>query len=136
MAPKNPTTPVVAPAKINLFLRILSRETSGYHQIETAFALPALLHLLLPLVQLLLATAYLLQLMLVRGTTRRTGPEIVEAADRMGGSIDAYADADYAEIPATALSRYWGEMLDLVAEVALRPTLPDGTTKRLAQKPK
>jgi 4-diphosphocytidyl-2-C-methyl-D-erythritol kinase len=30
---------VAAHAKINLFLRILSRESSGYHQIETAFAL-------------------------------------------------------------------------------------------------
>lgn len=30
---------VAAHAKVNLFLRILSRETSGYHQIETAFAL-------------------------------------------------------------------------------------------------
>ena len=29
---------VWAPAKINLFLRILSREDSGYHQIETLFA--------------------------------------------------------------------------------------------------
>ena len=30
---------IAAHAKVNLFLRILSRETSGYHQIETAFAL-------------------------------------------------------------------------------------------------
>jgi 4-diphosphocytidyl-2-C-methyl-D-erythritol kinase len=30
---------VQAHAKINLFLRILARETSGFHQIETAFAL-------------------------------------------------------------------------------------------------
>ena len=30
---------VFAHAKINLFLRILAREASGYHQIETAFAL-------------------------------------------------------------------------------------------------
>lgn len=30
---------VVAHAKLNLFLRILAREPSGYHQIETAFAL-------------------------------------------------------------------------------------------------
>ncbi|MGH7519699.1 MAG: 4-(cytidine 5'-diphospho)-2-C-methyl-D-erythritol kinase [Gemmatimonadales bacterium] len=30
---------VAAHAKVNLFLRILARETSGYHQIETAFAL-------------------------------------------------------------------------------------------------
>ena len=30
---------IAAHAKLNLFLRILARETSGYHQIETAFAL-------------------------------------------------------------------------------------------------
>lgn len=30
---------VTAHAKVNLFLRILARETGGYHQIETAFAL-------------------------------------------------------------------------------------------------
>jgi len=30
---------VAAHAKVNLFLRILARETSGFHQIETAFAL-------------------------------------------------------------------------------------------------
>ena len=30
---------VAAHAKVNLFLRILARESSGYHQIETAFAL-------------------------------------------------------------------------------------------------
>jgi len=68
-----------------------------------------------------------LQLIVVRGTTTRDGTEIVNAADRMGGSIDAYADADYAEITATALSRFWSDMLDLVADVTLRPALSDGT---------
>jgi predicted Zn-dependent peptidase len=67
-----------------------------------------------------------LQLMVVRGTTSLDGTQIVEAADRMGGSIDAWGDADFSEIAATALDRYWGEMLDLVADVALRPSLPDG----------
>ena len=33
------TLRVLAHAKVNLFLRILARETSGFHQIETAFAL-------------------------------------------------------------------------------------------------
>jgi zinc protease len=68
-----------------------------------------------------------LQLMVVRGTTNRDGTEIVNAADRMGGSIDAYADADYAEVAATALSRFWPDMLDLVADVALRPSLDAAT---------
>ena len=70
-----------------------------------------------------------LQLMVVRGTTSRDGTQIVSDADRMGGSIDAYGDADYSEIPATALSRFWGEMLDLVAEVALRPSIPERTSQ-------
>jgi len=71
----------------------------------------------------------LLQLMLVRGTEKMDGEQIAEAADRMGGSIDAYGDADYSEIAATALARSWQEMLELVADVALRPTLPDGTVQ-------
>lgn len=69
----------------------------------------------------------LLQLMVVRGTASRTGVQIVEAADVIGGSIDALGDADYSEIAATALARHWREMLDLVADVALRPSLPEGT---------
>jgi zinc protease len=69
----------------------------------------------------------LLQLMLVRGTTRLTGPQIVEAADRMGGSIDATGDVDSSEISATALDRNWVQILELVADVALHPSVPQGT---------
>jgi zinc protease len=69
----------------------------------------------------------MLQLMLVRGTEKMNGEQIVAAADRMGGTIDAYGDADYSEITATALSRNWQSMLELVGDVALRPTVPDGT---------
>src|SRR5262249_18459596 len=61
----------------------------------------------------------LLQLMLVRGTTRLDGTQVVEAADRMGGSIDATSDMDASEISATALARYRTNILDLVADVAL-----------------
>jgi predicted Zn-dependent peptidase len=68
----------------------------------------------------------LVQLMIVRGTTTRDGSQIVEAADRMGGSIEAVGDADYSEISATALSRHWVELLELVADVGLHPTFPDG----------
>lgn len=71
----------------------------------------------------------LLQLMVVRGTASKSGTEIVEAADRMGGSIDAWGEVDGAEIAATALSRHWVEMLRLVADVALNPTIPEGTAR-------
>ena len=69
----------------------------------------------------------MLQLMLVRGHREDVGEQIAAAADKLGGSIDAYGDADYSEITATALSRNWQAMLDIVGDVALRPTLPDGT---------
>jgi zinc protease len=69
----------------------------------------------------------LVQLMLVRGTTSRTGSQIVEEADRLGGSIDAYGDYDYGEIAATALSRNWKAMLELVADVAQHPSMPEST---------
>ena len=71
----------------------------------------------------------MLQIMLVRGTETMNGEQIAAAADRMGGSIDAYGDADYSEIAATALSRNWLPMLELVSDVALRPTIPDGTVR-------
>jgi len=74
-----------------------------------------------------------LQLMVVRGTTTRNGTQIVEAADRMGGSIDAYGDADYSEIAATSLDRYWKDLLTLVADVALQPSLPEGTLRAVRE---
>ncbi|HTY77692.1 MAG TPA: pitrilysin family protein [Candidatus Bathyarchaeia archaeon] len=69
----------------------------------------------------------LLQTMLVRGTATRSGKQIVEDADGLGGTIDGYGDTDYGEIAATALSRNWRPMLALVAEVAQRPSFPEGT---------
>jgi predicted Zn-dependent peptidase len=68
-----------------------------------------------------------LQLMVVRGTEKLDGTQIVEVADRLGGSIEAFGDADFSEIAATALDRHWSEMLDLVAAVAITPSLPEGT---------
>lgn len=67
----------------------------------------------------------LVQLMVVRGTPTRSGTQIVEQADAMGGSIEATGDVDASEVAATALARHWVEMLDLVADVALHPTMPE-----------
>ena len=101
---ENPVTPVVAASlMIKMGTRWETRQTAGLSNF--------------------------LQLMVVRGTTSLDGTQIVEAADRMGGSIDAYGDADYSEIAATALDRNWREMLGLMADVALRPSMPDGTVQ-------
>jgi predicted Zn-dependent peptidase len=68
--------------------------------------------------------SHLLQQVMLKGTARRSALEIAETAEGQGGGISASADMDYSEIRATALARNWRTMLELVADVALRPTLP------------
>jgi len=65
-----------------------------------------------------------LQRTMVRGTAHFTGTRLADAAERLGGSIDASGDIDFAEISARALARNWEALLGSVAEVALTATLP------------
>ncbi|HUM15926.1 MAG TPA: pitrilysin family protein [Candidatus Nitrosotalea sp.] len=96
---ENPATPVVA---VSLFVRVGSRwETE-----EDA------------------GITHLLQQVMLKGTTTRSALQIAEAAEGLGGGVSASADMDFSEIRATALARNWKMMLELVADVALRPTLP------------
>ncbi len=67
---------------------------------------------------------HLLQQVLLKGTTQRSALEVAETAESLGGGISASADMDFSEVRATALARNWKKMLALLAEVALRPTLP------------
>jgi zinc protease len=66
----------------------------------------------------------LLQRVMVKGTARRSALELAEAAEEIGGSLSAAGDTDYSEIHGAALARHWKELLALVAEVALSPSLP------------
>ncbi|PYM20854.1 MAG: hypothetical protein DMD78_20285 [Candidatus Rokuibacteriota bacterium] len=65
-----------------------------------------------------------LQRVMLRGTQRYTALGLTEAIDDLGGSLDAAGDVEYGDVHGTALARNWEPMLRLVAEVALRPTLP------------
>lgn len=96
---ENPTAPVVA---VSLQVRMGSR----WEQTETA------------------GGSNLLHQVMVKGTTRLNALEIAEAAEGMGGRIAASGDTDFSEIRGTALARYWRNLLELIAEVTLRPTLP------------
>jgi predicted Zn-dependent peptidase len=63
---------------------------------------------------------------MVKGTSKRSGAELAEAVAGLGGKISASGEADYSEIRASALSRFWRELLGLTAELALDPRLsPD-----------
>lgn len=60
---------------------------------------------------------------MVKGTRKRSGAELAEAVAALGGKISAAGETDYSEVRATALARFWHQLLDLVAELALEPQL-------------
>jgi predicted Zn-dependent peptidase len=60
---------------------------------------------------------------MVKGTTKRGGGELAEAVAALGGKISASGDVDYSGIQATGLARFWRELLELTAELALQPRL-------------
>ncbi len=95
---ENPSTPVVA---ASLFVRVGTRwETE-----DTA------------------GISNLLQQLMMKGTTTRSALEIALSAEDIGGSIGAGSDADFSEIRGTALGRHWERLLELIADVALHPSL-------------
>ncbi|HET8577274.1 MAG TPA: pitrilysin family protein [Methylomirabilota bacterium] len=96
---ENPAAPVVA---VSLFVRVGSRWETD----ENA------------------GVSNLLQQLLVKGTHSRSALEIAEAAERIGGSLGASADTDFSEVRGTALARHWSRLLELIADVTLRPSLP------------
>jgi predicted Zn-dependent peptidase len=67
---------------------------------------------------------------MLRGTQRYTAVKLTEAIEDLGGSLDAAGDVEYGEVQGTALARNWEPLLRLIAEVALRPTLPEEEIER------
>ncbi len=61
--------------------------------------------------------------LMVKGTTKRSGAELAETVATMGGKLSASGDVDYSEIRASALARFWRDLLGLTAELALSPKL-------------
>lgn len=70
------------------------------------------------------------QRVMIRGTNRRSARQIVEAAEDIGGSLDASGDVDYVEIRASALARHREALLDLIADVVLASTFPAEEVER------
>ena len=71
-----------------------------------------------------------LQRVMLRGTKRHSALALAEAAEELGGVLDASGDVDYAEVRGTALARHWEALLALLAEVATEPTLPPAEIER------
>ena len=71
-----------------------------------------------------------MQRVLVRGTAKRSALAMIEAAEELGGSVDASADVESTEIRGTAIARHWEPLLALVAEAVLEPTFPAAEIER------
>src|SRR5919205_4285960 len=64
--------------------------------------------------------------MLVEGTESRTSRQIAEEVARYGATLTAGATSDYLTVAASSLSSYADKVLELLADVTLRPTFPEG----------
>jgi zinc protease len=65
------------------------------------------------------------------GTAERSGPEVAATVERLGGALATRADWNCAGIEAGALASDLATALDLVAEVARRPSFPPAELERL-----
>lgn len=68
--------------------------------------------------------------LLTRGTTKHTGPEIDDAIEFVGGSLEAGAGRDGLNVSLSVLKRDLGLGLDLLGEVVLTPAFPEAEVKR------
>jgi predicted Zn-dependent peptidase len=71
-----------------------------------------------------------MQRTLVRGTDKRSALGLVEAAEELGGALEASGEVESAELRASAIARHWEPLLGLLAEVVLEPTFPATEVER------
>src|SRR5215212_216198 len=63
--------------------------------------------------------------MLVEGTETRTSRQIAEEVARFGATLSAGASSDYTTVAASSLASFADEVMELLADVALRPSFPE-----------
>src|SRR5438874_8774158 len=62
--------------------------------------------------------------LLTEGTETRTSRQIAESVERLGATLNVGASYDFTTVAGSALSIYADEILELLADVTLRPTFP------------
>ena len=80
--------------------------------------------------------ADLLAGLLPEGTESRTSREIADQSARVGASLSAGANSDYTIVAASALKQFSDLILDLMAEVILQPSFPEGEVELAKQNTK
>ncbi len=62
--------------------------------------------------------------LLTEGTESRTSREIADEVARLGATLQAGANSDYTTVAASSLTTFSENILELMADVALRPVFP------------
>src|SRR5256885_7490095 len=63
--------------------------------------------------------------LLNEGTEKRSSKQIADEVARLGATLTAGANTDYATVAASALGMYNDEIMDLLADIALHPSFPE-----------
>ena len=62
--------------------------------------------------------------LLTEGTEKRTSRQLAEEIERLGATVNVGSTSDFTTVAASSLSIFADEILDLMADVTLRPTFP------------
>lgn len=76
-------------------------------------------------------TAALTAMMLTKGAGKRTAQQIAAAIDSVGASLEASSSGDFSAVSATTLKKHLGLVVDIFADVVLRPTFPEQELEKL-----
>lgn len=74
--------------------------------------------------------------LLTEGTESRTSREIADEVARLGATLQAGASSDYTTVAASSLSTFSENILELMADVALRPVFPPNEVELAKQNTK
>ena len=74
--------------------------------------------------------------LLTEGTESRTSREIADEVARLGATLQAGANSDYTTVAASSLTTFSDEILELLADVALRPVFPQNEVELTKQNTK
>jgi len=74
--------------------------------------------------------------LLTEGTESRTSREIADEVARLGATLQAGANSDYTTVAASSLATFSDNILELMADVALRPVFPPNEVELAKQNTK
>src|SRR6266542_1847300 len=74
--------------------------------------------------------------LLTEGTESRTSREIADEVARLGATLHAGANSDYTTVAASSLATFSDNILELIADVALRPVFPSNEVELAKQNTK